>query len=82
MFDMPSRRWRNVVTLSHIDPAMHQWIKDEALRRSAKTGTRVTMTEIIGEAFDQYRARCDSEEAPVGAGEKVGQPASPVAALE
>ncbi|KKM03177.1 hypothetical protein LCGC14_1777070, partial [marine sediment metagenome] len=40
-----------------------------AQRRTDKTGTRVTMTELIGEAIDQYRARCESEEEPVGAGE-------------
>ncbi len=72
MSEMPGRRFRNVVTLSHIDPELHQWLKDEAQRRTDKTGTRVTMTELIGEAIDQYRARCESEEEPVGAGEKVG----------
>jgi len=72
MFEMPGRRFRNVVTLTYIDPELHQWLKDEAQRRTDKTGPRVTMTELIGEAIEQYRARCEPEAQPVGAGEKVG----------
>ncbi|KKM14594.1 hypothetical protein LCGC14_1704560 [marine sediment metagenome] len=72
MSQQTPRRFRNVVTLSHIDPGLHQWLKDEAQRRTDKTGTRVTMTELIGSAIAEFRAGCESEEEPVGAGEKVG----------
>ncbi|KKK87461.1 hypothetical protein LCGC14_2753030 [marine sediment metagenome] len=47
---------RNVVTLSHLDPGLHQWLKEEARRRTEATGARVHIYELIGEAVDRYKS--------------------------
>lgn len=50
---------RNVVTLSHLDPELHEWLKDEASRRS-KDGARVSLSSIVQEAVRRYKAEQES----------------------
>ncbi len=55
---------RNVVTLSHLDPDQHHWLKDEARRRSEATGIPVHLYELIGEAIALLQSKSSS--VPVG----------------
>lgn len=36
-----------------------RWALQEAARRTARTGERVTMADIVREAIEQYRQRCE-----------------------
>ncbi|MBA7601840.1 hypothetical protein ES703_08924 [subsurface metagenome] len=49
---------RNVVTLSHLDPELHEWLKDEASRRS-KDGARVSLSRLVEEAVRRFKADCE-----------------------
>lgn len=46
---------RNVVTLSHLDPKLHQWAKKEAKRRSMPLG------RLIEEALRALREKAESD---------------------
>lgn len=48
---------RNVITISHLDPKLHQWLKDEAARRS-KDGDRVYAWQVLQEAVAHYKEVC------------------------
>ena len=52
---------RNVVTISHLDPDLQQWLKDEAARRSARTGRRVGYWHVMDEALREYRERAEEK---------------------
>lgn len=54
-------RTRHVITLSHLDPDLHQWLKDEASRRSEATGQRVHAYEILGEGLRWYKAKVEDD---------------------
>lgn len=46
---------RNVVVLSHLDPELHDWLKEEAKRRSEAAGHRVGWYLVFNEAVRAYR---------------------------
>lgn len=35
---------RNIVSISHLEPEIHQWLKDQSKRRAKERGTRPTVT--------------------------------------
>ena len=49
---------RNVVTLSHLEPELHEWLRDEANRRS-KDGARVSLSSLVEEAVRRFKADCE-----------------------
>ena len=49
---------RNVVTLSHLDPELHEWLKEEASRRS-QDSARVSLSSIVQEAVRRLRDECE-----------------------
>lgn len=56
-----TNKWpRHVVSLSHIDPDLHQWLKDEAARRSDHK--RVYTWQVVDEALRLYKAKCETQE--------------------
>lgn len=61
---------RNVVTITHLDPDLHEWLKEEARRRSEREGRRIRLWHLINAAVQDYKAKCDPASAePVAAGE-------------
>ena len=50
---------RNVVTISHLDPELQQWLRDEAHRRTEETGTRVHSWQLVNTAIQEFRERQD-----------------------
>ena len=56
-----TNKWRHVVSFSHIDPDLHQWLKDEAARRSGDH-KRVHTWQILDEAIRLYKAKCETQE--------------------
>lgn len=50
---------RNVVTLSHLDPELHEWFKQEAQRRTQETGVRVHAWQLFNTAAREFRERED-----------------------
>ena len=48
---------RNVVTLSHLDPKLHEWAKEEAKKRS------LTLGRLVEEALRRLREKEDKGEA-------------------
>ena len=55
---------RNVVTLSHLDPELHDWLKEEAQRRTQNTGVRVHAWQLANTAIREYRGRSDHDKEP------------------
>lgn len=60
---------RNVVTLNHLEPDLHRWLKDEAARRTREEGHRVGIWELVQTSVQDYKAKCDDARDPVAAGE-------------
>ena len=54
-------KWRHVVIISHLDPELHKWGKDEAARRS-QDGSPVHFWQVIEEAVRDYREKCEAKE--------------------
>ena len=52
---------RNVICISHLDPDLHQWLKDEAARRTAQTGKRVAFWQVLDEALRDYKERSEEK---------------------
>lgn len=50
---------RNVVTITHLDPDLHEWLKEEARRRSQQEGRRIRLWHLINAAVQDYKAKCD-----------------------
>lgn len=48
---------RNVVTISHLDEDLHNWLKEEAHRRTQESGTRVHAWQLINTAIREFRER-------------------------
>lgn len=51
---------RNVITISHLDPKLHQWLKDEAARRSGDH--KVYAWQILQEAVQHYKQACENNQ--------------------
>jgi len=45
---------RNVVTFSHLDPDLYEWLKYEAARRSG-SGTKVRVWQVLNDAVRAYK---------------------------
>jgi len=56
---------RNVVTLSHLDPELHEWLKEEARRRTQDSGVRVHAWQLVNTALREFKARQDHDK-PAG----------------
>lgn len=52
---------RNVVTLSHLDPELQEWLREEARRRTKETGVRVHAWQLVGMAIREFKTRQDHE---------------------
>ena len=52
---------RNVICISHLDPDLHQWLKDEAARRRVQTGKRVAFWQVLEEALRDYKERSEEK---------------------
>jgi hypothetical protein len=52
---------RNVVTLSNLPTAMHEWLKQEAKRLSDETGEKISMYHVVMRAVDEYKQRVEQE---------------------
>jgi len=52
---------RNVVTLSHLDPELQEWLKEEAHRRTQETGIRVCSWQLVNTAIREFRERQDHD---------------------
>jgi len=50
---------RNVVCISHIDPKIHDWFKQEATRRSQQAGKRVALAKVIGQALLEFKEKLE-----------------------
>jgi hypothetical protein len=55
---------RNVVTLSDLPPDLHQWLKDEAIRLTEKTGKKTSLYQVVILATEEYRAKVEGQLAP------------------
>lgn len=51
---------RNVVTLSNIPRELHDWLKQEAVRLSEKTGKRTGLYQVVLLAIERYRASVEN----------------------
>ena len=52
---------RNVVCISHLDPEIHQWLREEAARRTADTGKRVAFWQVMDEALRRYKEKFEEK---------------------
>lgn len=55
---------RNVVTVAHVDPELHEWAKNEATRRSEEKGRKVPLWEVFDEALRALKGKYQKEEEP------------------
>lgn len=46
---------RNVVSISDVPVPLHNWLREEARRRSQKEGKRVGITTLVVEAVEQFK---------------------------
>ena len=51
---------RNVVTLSDIPKALHDWLKMEAARRSKSSGRRVGLSQVVVQAVCEFKERVEN----------------------
>lgn len=56
---------RNVVTFSHLDPELQEWLKEESKRRTQETGVKVWAWQLVNTAIREFRERQDSKK-PAG----------------
>lgn len=67
---------RNVISLSDVPPDLHEWLKDEAKRRSTEMRTKVKLYQVVVEALQRYRHDVEeSRRAPTPA--EVKKPVAP-----
>lgn len=52
---------RNVVTISHLDPELHEWLKKEARRRTQESGVRVHAWQLVSTAIREFKVRQDHD---------------------
>lgn len=48
---------RNVYTVSHLDPELQEWFKEEAKRRTHETGIRVWAWQLFNIAAREFMER-------------------------